>query len=480
MSREPLKPEHLEARVIRALSGLTQDEIAEKTGISSSLIDQVEQGKAPAGEDHLERLARCSGFAGADAGELLRYHQIQRGTWLRRGEGTGAILESLLTRLRRYCAGAFERLLKLGLPDRPPAPEDRQEAQEHFAKLKRLSRRSRLAAVKLIEDFQTWALLERCCEESVQQASRNLKRAAAWAQVAQEIARLVRGPDGWCRCLQAYALAHWGNVLRVKGDLNAAEKSIEEAKALWNAGSDPAGLLDPGRLLDLEGSLRRDQRRFDEALALFEQAVPVSRFPERPLMKKGTTYDVMGEHARAIATFLEAEPHVERRGDPRLTYMLRFNLAANYCHLGSYPQAAELVEQVRALVSARGDKIEAARVLWLEGRILAGLGHSLEAQTLLAEARQRFAAEEMTYDVALALLEEAGLLLRDGRTVEVKALTLDLAEVFESKGVHTEAQKALRIFEEAVNRDTATAELARHVLRFLFLARHDPGLRFEA
>ena len=146
----------------------------------------------------MERLARCSGFAGADAGELLRYHQIQRGTWLRRGEGTGAILESLLTEASPLlCRRLRAPSEAAAFPERPPAPEDRQEAQEQFAKLKGLSRRSRLAAVKLIEDFQTWALLERCCEESVEQASRNLKRAAAWAQLALEIAQLVRGPDGW-------------------------------------------------------------------------------------------------------------------------------------------------------------------------------------------------------------------------------------------------------------------------------------------
>jgi len=59
----------------------------------------------------------------------------------------------------------------------------------------------------------------------------------------------------------------------------------------------------------------------------------------------------------------------------------------------------------------------------LEGRILAGLGHSGEARRLLAQARQRFAAETMFYDVALALLEECALLLDEGRTGEVKALT---------------------------------------------------------
>jgi len=38
----------------------------------------------------------------------------------------------------------------------------------------------------------------------------------------------------------------------------------------------------------------------------------------------------------------------------------------------------------------------------------------------------------------------------------------------------------LRLFEEAADRETATAELARRILDFLFRARYDEGLRFTA
>jgi hypothetical protein len=86
----------------------------------------------------------------------------------------------------------------------------------------------------------------------------------------------------------------------------------------------------------------------------------------------------------------------------------------------------------------------------------------------------------MSYDVALALLEEAVLLLEEGRPAEVKALAGELAQVFEDKGVHREALAALRLFHEAAEHEEATAEMARRVLRFLFRARYDQGLRFES
>jgi len=67
-----------------------------------------------------------------------------------------------------------------------------------------------------------------------------------------------------------------------------------------------------------------------------------------------------------------------------------------------------------------------------------------------------------------------------GRTSEVKTLAQKLAAVFASEGVHREALAALRLFQEAAEREVATAELSRRVLRYLFRARYDQGLRFES
>ncbi len=136
--------------------------------------------------------------------------------------------------------------------------------------------------------------------------------------------------------------------------------------------------------------------------------------------------------------------------------------------------------QVRDLAADLGDEIFLSRITWLEGRIAAGLGWTREARQLLAKARREFHLRKMSYDVALALLEEAVLLLVAGRPAEVKKLVQELSQVFQSKGVHREALAALRLFYEAAEREEATAELARRVLRFLFRARHDQGLRFES
>jgi tetratricopeptide (TPR) repeat protein len=206
----------------------------------------------------------------------------------------------------------------------------------------------------------------------------------------------------------------------------------------------------------------------------------VGRSPARVLIKKGFTLEVMGDYAGAMEALLEALPLAERRRDPRLLYMARFNLAVVYTHLGCYDAAAALLPQVREQATERGDGNELPRVTWLEGRIFAGLGRPREARRLLAQARQDFQRRKKDYDAALAMLEEAGLLLEEGRAAEVGPLARELVDAFNGRGVHREALTALQIFRKAAERAEATAEMARNVLRFLFRARHDPGLRFES
>lgn len=381
--------------------------------------------------------------------------------------------EDLTEALRRARTVRLE-----GYPRPADLAADRWRAGQQWERLKDLSEGEALGAVDVLEELQTWAVCERVCEESVLAASRDLKRAATLARIAQEIADRIRGPKEWHNRVRGYAAAHGANVLRVVGQLKSADAALEQAKRLWHAGSDPEDVLDPGRLLSLEGSLLRDQRRFEEALICLDEAAAVGRSRERSLVKKAFTLEVMGEYGRAVETLLHVEFLVRGKVDPRLLYMLRFNLAVNYCHLGRFGEAEELVQQVRDLAMERGDRNEVTRVIWLEGRIAAGLGRTEEARRLLATARQRFVADGMSYDAALALLEEAVMALDEGRSLDFRGLAQDLAKVFHDNGVHREALAALGLFQEAIERETATVELARGFLQYLYRARYDQGLRF--
>lgn len=364
-----------------------------------------------------------------------------------------------------------------------PQPADlaahRFRAGEQLERLKAIPAEYRAEVIRSAKEFQTWALCERACEESTRQAGRDIKESLAWAQLACEIADLVEGPEAWILCLQGYSLAHVANAVRVAGEYPASDSRMVQAKSLWNSGTDVDGVLDPGRLLDLEASLRRDQRRFEEALSVLDQAASLSRNPARILISKGTTLEVMGEHEQAAEAFRRALPLVEKQEDQRLHNLVLLNLATSLCHLGHFQEALKLVGETRPQVVALGDKLYLLRVRWLEGRIAAGMKRPEEALRLLSEVRHQFAAEGMVADAAAATLEEAILLLEKGRNAEVKSLAKGLEEVLASKGVHREALAALRLFQEAAESETATVELTRDILVYLYKARHDKGLRFS-
>jgi tetratricopeptide (TPR) repeat protein/DNA-binding XRE family transcriptional regulator len=471
-----MKRENLLARLLRALSGKSQERVAEEIGVHPSFVGQIENGQLPT-RGYLERLAQAAGITLAQGWEILSRHEAFVRT-RRKGRSAEILLDDLASEVRANAAATYHRLLSLPLPAALPAVSDRLRGEDLWSRLADLSEEARLAVVQVAEEYQSWALCERICQESVEEASRNVERAAGLARLAQEVAERVPGSEEWRDRVRGYARSHVANAQRVSGELKVSDAALEAAKRQWSAGSDPAALLDPGQLLSLEASLRRDQRRFEEALTLLDEALVIGRSPERILIKRGFTLEVMGDYERAVETLLQAAPQVESQGDPRLLYTLRFNLAVNFTHTGRYEEAVELVQSVRKLASDLRDEVFLIRVIWLEGRIAAGLGRNDEALRLLEEAREKFAVLGMGYDVALALLEEAVLLLEESRTAEVKELASDLVKVFESKAVHREAIAALLLFQEAAEGETATAELARLLLAFLHRARHDLDLRF--
>jgi len=408
-------------------------------------------------------------------------------------ERTGDFSAEELAEIER-AAVSIERLIREGLtealrrvrsvsaddyPDSSSLVPARWQAGELLESLKDLSVETRPDVVRVAEEFQTWALCEAASEQSVREASRDVESAASWAHLAREIAERVRGPESWRKRVQGYATAHEANALRVAGELKAAETTLLAGKLLWDSGSDPESVLDPGRLLEIEASLCRGQRRFGEALALLDREIEFGRTPEQAQVQKAFTLEVMGQYEPAIEILFKAAPRVDQHDKPRLKNVLYFNLAVLLCHMDRHVEAAELVPRVRALAAEGRDEIDLIRLIWLEGRVAAGQGRSAEARRLLAQARQEFAARGMAYDVALALLEETVPLLEEDRTAEVKALAEELAEVFKDKGVHREALVAMRLFYNAAEREEATTELARRVLRFLFRARYDQDLHFE-
>jgi transcriptional regulator with XRE-family HTH domain len=250
-----MKREHYLARVFRALSGRTQGEMAEEIGVNVSNIGQIEQGQVVPSAESLRGMASAAGLTVADGEEILTLADTLRKKRLRPGVGIEDLLDEAADTLRSQLQSTFRRLLTLPLPGDPPKPEDRREAAELFAQLQGLEDKLRSTVVRVSGSFQVWALCEKVCDESLRETS-TVEEAAGWARLAQEIAERVRGTEEWRNRLQGYAAAHAAKALQRSGDSPSAAVAFEESLCLWNAGSDPGGLLDPGRMPALEATLK--------------------------------------------------------------------------------------------------------------------------------------------------------------------------------------------------------------------------------
>jgi tetratricopeptide (TPR) repeat protein len=296
-------------------------------------------------------------------------------------------------------------------------------------------------------EFQSWALCDRVCAASEKAAAADARHALDLAELALKFSTRVRGGEAWPSRLQGYAWAFVGNARRVANDLVGADKAFATSRKLWQAGRpEDVGVLDESRILVLEASLRRDQRRLPEALALLDRAqhtTPSDSTKARFLLKKASILEQMGDYQGAIKT-IHRSRNLEI--EPRVLFGARFSLTVNYCHLGQYELAASLLPNVWRRARELGNALDLIRTAWLEGRVAAGLGRRLKAISLLERVRVDFADRGLGCDMALVNLELAILYLQDGHITQVRELAQQMVILLKSQGLHRETLAALRLF----------------------------------
>lgn len=461
----------------RHLRGRSQKELAAATGLTADHLGDIERGETsePSTEDVMSALKSLE-LKPAEAVLLLSFldalddlDQLEdHGEAVAREEAAAAAAQRVRLRWGGVAQTRYPAHYEVEL--------DRQEARDAWQRLKSVETLEDMALiVSKGRDFQTWAVVELLCDESERAASQDIRRAQDLAFLAVLVAAELRVPEEWRLCLLGYAAGHLSNAYRVISNLIEAAELLTIAKLLWSAGRDPEKLLDPGRLLDLEGSLRRAQRRFPEALDVLEQAALVTRRRVQVALKRAVTLEARGQYESAIETLLPVTALVEEHPERRLLTIHRFTLATCLVHLGRSREAALLLPSIRQLVKELKDKEDSVRCRWLEGRIAAGLGSPDEALRALAEARQEFMERSLHYDAALCIVES--LVISLGIAGDVQSLIQDLKPLCATTDIHAGPRSALTLLDQKVERREASAELASRLLSFLFLARFDYELQ---
>lgn len=472
---------------LRSGQGVSKTELGRLSGVPPKLIHEYERGRKALNRKRLEKLISFLGLPPEAVDETLARLEANRAAARPPNGGADRLseshrrIEAAAVRGGRMAADFVRSFLTL-LTLEGEALTARQEADFLWSKLKRRKPAERRVLVEDSKRFRTWALCEKVAAESIEAAGNDPREALDLAELSLRIAERVPGEQAWRWRLQGYAGVHVANARRVCGDLRGADYEIARAKKLWEAGApgDP-GLLNEVWLPWIEATLRHQQRQFAKAQEQIDKALASDRGELRGklLLTKAQILHVQGDTETSTALLQEAVHFIDTNRDPRIALGLRFQLLANLCQENRVAEAAPRLAEVRALAERQGKELDLVRVVWLEGRIGAGLGRWEEARKAFEQVRRELAVRKVAYDYALVSLELALVLLEQGRTAEVRTVAEEMFWILQGQGVHREALAALQIFCEAAKRDAVTAELTRRVIRYLYRAQQDPELRFE-
>jgi tetratricopeptide (TPR) repeat protein len=357
------------------------------------------------------------------------------------------------------------------------------EADRDARELLRLPQPERLRKIdRSVHRFRGCALAASFLRQSRELMPTDPGEAYDLAEIAQ--AALRRTPTGpGVGELSALAAAYLGNSLRARGELRESSVRFDLARYLIQQ----ERVVDPLVLAEVdlcEGVLALDQRQLQDAERLLTRSIFLftivgdSSRGAHPRLTLGHLCYVRGDLAKAIEHTREAAEAVPVR-EERLYLYAHHNLALYLCEAGRYTAAAEALRDLQDLYARFPDPFTQLRHLWLEAKILAGLGQQEGAERVFAQVRDGFLAERLGYDVALVSMDLALLYARQDRREELRRLAEEMHPIFAAEDIHREAMAALLLFQESARRDALTLDTIEDLAAYLRAARANPALRYE-
>jgi tetratricopeptide (TPR) repeat protein len=452
------------------------DQHPDHEALERFLTDRLSEADGRAVERHLFVCRECEK-------SLLRLLPLPEGARSRgpavRGSATESGAQAAVRKLVRETRSAAHRR-------RPGRDRERLEATELWRQLSSLDPAERSRRLAAEPRFHTWGLFELLLETALQSNFAEPRRAAEELRLALELSDRLDpepyGPAG-VAAAKARAWAYLAASLRILSDFRQAEQALAKAERCFTRSwRDP---LDEALLLEVEGSLRRAQRRFDESIRLLDGAVGLYRNLNEPhlhgraLMTKGLVLQYNGDFAAATGCFRDSLRLLDGAQEPRLVVATQFNLINCLFDSGRVADAAALIPAARRLMERAGTPSDRLHLRWLEAQMAAARGRSEEAERTLLEVKEAFSAASAAFDAALVTLELATLYARDGRTADVKPLAEEIIPIFQSCEVPQEALAAVIVLHNAAEREQITLGLVEEVSAFLARVRTNPGLRFR-
>jgi len=363
---------------------------------------------------------------------------------------------------------------------------ERKEAGRLWRDIRGLDLAARRELVWDDSRFQSWGFFELLLDKARWTVLEDPRQAEEMIRLALDVTEHL-DPDhygpGSVDSAKARVWASLGNALRILADFRQAEQAFRQAEAHLAAGwLDP---LDEALLLEYKASLRRAQRRFDEALEMLDTAISLYREVNEPqgqgraLMGKGLVLRYADDFEAASNCFRESLFLLDGNEEPRLLALSQVNLIGCLVDGGRAAEAAALIPESFKLIEEVGKRTDFLRLRWIQGLAAVSLGQPEQAERIFLELVDAFTEDRLAYDVALVSLELSAIYARQGRTTDVKRLAAKMLPIFQSCEVHREAIAALIFFQKAAEKEKLSAGILEKVTTFLQQVRTNPSLRFQ-
>jgi tetratricopeptide (TPR) repeat protein len=358
--------------------------------------------------------------------------------------------------------------------------KERSEAESLVAEVVRHPAERQRILIRNHSRFHTWGVFEHLIETSQVETSKNPELAKELGKLALDLSQhldtSIYGTEA-IEDLRARAWAYIGNAHRVRFELREAQDALDRALLHLRQGTREP--WERAVWLDLKASLLRAQRQFDEAMKLLKRALVLflavgDRYRAgRTLISMDHVLYCAGQAEKGIPLLYQALDLIDPEQDARLLFSAKHNLIDNLADAGRHMEAQRLLMQTRSLYHRFDEPAFRNRRRWVEGKIARGIGQPERAEELLLKARTGFQEQDAAYEIALVSLELAGLYAEQGRTAEIKRLAEEMVPIFSSRQIHREALAALALWCQAVQTETAGAELAAQVASAIRRSREE-------
>lgn len=239
---------------------------------------------------------------------------------------------------------------------------------------------------------------------------------------------------------RARALAIYGNVLRMKGDLEEARLLLDQALLMWRKGTQGCAL--GAFVSELRASLWQAMSLWDLAAAELDQAEAYRRSRGLScatlLIQRGLYLAHAGDPDRALRVLEQGlvEAHA-----PDLICAALANLAWVYAEAGRAADARNTMLLARPLFERATPAVKRS-LTWIEARICDLQRAHAGAESLYRRARIEFLRAGRPQEAALCGLDLALLLARQGKMAETLELSYSGAHLLRLAGGRQEEAAA--------------------------------------